>query len=146
MMTGRSNPPWDNGASTASSASPTPTSRIEQVIAAARALGADASPGNGECVVLDESEDFYDYDRQELFSEEYAHYTQAFHECLKELVPHLGTPTYVGRPEASDVLQDAEGFKIAAWQQLVPPLYLSVWHADRELPIVVFLGRLPSAE
>ena len=122
------------------------TSRIEQVIAAARALGADASPWNGECVVLDESEDFYNDDRQELFSEEYAHYTQVFDERLKELAPHLGTPTYVGRPEASDDLRDAEGFKIAAWQQQVPRLYLSVWHADRELPIVVFLGRLPPAE
>ena len=43
-------------------------------------------------------------------------------------------------------MEDTEGLKIAAWQQQVPPLYLSVWHADRELPIVVFLGRLPSTE
>ena len=96
--------------------------------------------------MLDESEDFDDYERQELFSEEYARYGKVFDESLKELTPHLGTPTYAGRPETSNGLEDTESLKIAAWQQLAPPLYLSLWHADRELPIVVFLGRLPSTE
>jgi len=122
------------------------TSPIEQAIATARALAADASPWNGEFALLDESEDFDDYERQELFSEEYERYGKVFDERLKELTTHLGAPTYVGRPEASDGLEEAEGLKIAAWQQHVPPLYLSVWHPDREEPIVVFLGRLPSAE
>jgi hypothetical protein len=96
--------------------------------------------------MLDEPEDLDDHERQELFSEEHARYAQVFDEHMKQLTPHLGTPTYVGRPETSDRLEDTEGTKIAARQQQAPPLYSSVWHADRALPIVVLLGRLPSAE
>ncbi len=121
---------------------PTP----EQAIAAARALQPDASPWNGEFVVLDESEDFEDYERQERFAEEYARYEKVFEQRLAELTPHLGAPSTLGNPGEIDGLQELEGWKVAVWQQQQPPLYLSVWHADKEQPIVVFLGRLPSGE
>jgi hypothetical protein len=118
----------------------------EQAIAAARALEANANAWAHEFVLLEESEDFDDYERQELFSEEYERYEGVFDEWLAKLTPHLGAPTYLGNPEANDDLPGAEGWKVAAWQGQEPQLYLSVWHADRELPIVVFLGRLPSEE
>jgi hypothetical protein len=113
-----------------------------QAIAAARALDPTLPAWQGNLVELAESKDFDDYERQEVMSEEYAAYQAIFEQWLTDLKPHLGEPSHVGKPEKVEALAHLEGWRIAAWPQLVPPLYLSVWHCDKETPIVVFLAQL----
>ena len=120
-----------------------PTLTATQAIAAARAIDPGLSLWEGGMVELAESEDFYDYERQEIMSEEYAAYQAIFEQWLTDLKPHLGEPSHVGKPEKVDALAHLEGWRVATWQQQVPPLYLSVWHSDKEDPIVVFLAPLP---
>ena len=96
-------------------------------------------------VELDESEDFEDYERQELFAQEYAAYVQVFDGRVKELAAHLGQPDFVRRPTPDEEERGVEGMKIAAWTKHSPPLYAGVWHPDRELPIYVFLALWPAA-
>ena len=114
-----------------------------QAIAAARANDPTLSLWEGGMVELAESEDFDDYERQEIMSEEYAAYLAIFEQWLADLTPHLGEPSYVGRPAKVEALAHLEGLRVAAWQQSTPPLYLSVWHPDKETPIYVFLAQLP---
>ena len=123
-----------------------PTLTAPQAIAAARALDTSLPLWEGGMVELAESEDFYDYERQEIMSEEVARYLAIFEQWLKDLVPHLGEPSFVGRPDKVEALANAEGRRVAAWQQLVPPLFLSVCHPDRELPIYVFLAQIPAPD
>ena len=123
-----------------------PTLTAPQAIAAARAIDPDLGLWEGGMVELAESEDFDDYERQEVMSEEYEEYQAIFEQWLKDLVPHLGEPSYVGAPGKVEALADLEGWRIAAWQQQVPPLYLSVWHPDKETPLYVFLAPLPAPD
>jgi hypothetical protein len=97
-------------------------------------------------LVLDQTEGFDEGPRwqdRELWEREFLAMSKVFDDRVRELAIHLGQPDYLGAPQPWQDFPGIVGETIARWRHHAPPLYASLFAPDTDLPISVFLAKVP---
>jgi hypothetical protein len=86
------------------------------------------------------SQSFWDVEAQRRYESVYAAYRGFYDRILRSLIEHLGPPDWQGNWEDPGYPEWAVGEHIAVWGNPGDPYYLSIYHEDREVPILVRLS------
>ena len=117
------------------------TSLENYVAAALKALlRGDQSQLQGGISFLAESGSFIDHEEQANYATLFNTYQASYHAMSWALAARLGPPTRQTQSHQAGHPAWSLGEQATLWEDHVPPVYLSFWRQDDEMPIYIVLA------
>ena len=108
-------------------------------------LGVDVNDDWGFSLVVLSQTDLSEACEERVSDEQYELHSNIFEASVREVSAQLGEPAFRGEPGSAPGTADLYGDTVAVWPHHTPPLYVSLWQPDKEMPVCVFIAPMPVA-